>query len=308
MEKTFDNASITLNNGTKIPLCGLGCFNLNNTSQVVYEAIKNGIRLFDTAKFYKNEKEIGEGIAKALSEKIVKREELYIVTKIWMTDFEKVEETIKGQLKQLQVDYVDLYLLHWPLRVFDTEKQEFQKIPMYKLWANMEDLVDKGYTKSIGVSNFNVQLLLDMLTYCRIKPAINEVEVHPYFQNKGLIHFCQKFGIQIIAFNSFVQGIYAEKHKQSNKKFDLLKEQVIIDLAKQYNKSEGQIALNWAISQNIVVIPKSNSQTRILENYQSVNFRLKKEDYEKIALLEEGLRFCVDVQDWEELGKINIFA
>lgn len=296
---------LTLNNGTKIPRAGLGCFNLTTTAITVYEAIKAGVRLLDTAYIYENEKEVGEGIAKAIQEKLVERKDLYVITKIWINQYEDVEGSIKESLKKLQLDYVDLYLLHWPKREFKNNK--ITRLPTYKLWANMENLVTKGLTKSIGVSNFNAQLLLDMLTYCEIKPVINEIECHPYYQRKSLVDFCHKFGINVIAYNSLVLGRYAIR-KDEIKDFNLLKESLVEDLAKKYNKSSGQIALNWAISQDIIVIPKSNSIDRIKSNTESSKFRLEKEDLALFDKLETGKRLCDDIDNLEKYGLYDNFA
>ncbi len=229
-----------------------------------------------------------------------------------MTHYDRVEETIKQQLKDLQLDYVDLYLLHWPLRVHDEQKNEFQRIPLHKLWANFEDLVKKGLTKSIGVSNFNVQLLIDMMTYCEILPAVNEFELHPYFQRKGLLDFHKKFNIHIIAYGSLIKGSYTEVHTKGKngqeKIFDLLNDEVIIEIAKKHGKSTAQVALSWATSQNITVIPKSSNTERMLSNFEGVNFNLDNEDFEKIKKLDVNKRFCDAIDSFEGLGKIDIFA
>lgn len=303
----LNTKSIKLNNGYQMPLSGLGTYKILD-SEVIYQAIKLGIRLFDTALFYNNEKVVGEGIAKAISEKLVKREELFVITKLWMTHYDKVEETITQQLKDLQLDYVDLYLLHWPLRVHDESKNEFQKIPLHKLWANLEALVKKGLTKSIGVSNFNVQLLIDMMTYCEIVPAVNEFELHPYFQRKGLLDFHKKFNIHVIAYGSLIKGSYTEIHTKGKKEYDLLNDEVIVELAKKYEKSTAQIALSWATSQGVTVIPKSSNLERMLSNYEGVNVILKPEDIELLKKLDINKRFCDAIDSFDGYGKIDIFA
>lgn len=301
------SSSITLNNGISMPLCGLGTAGLKDPSKGVYEAIKSGVRMFDCAQYYQNEKEVGEGFGKALKDSIVKREELFIISKIWMTHYDRVEETIRQQLKDLQVEYLDLYMLHWPLRTFDQKTKEFQRIPMYKLWAELERLVKLKLVRSIGVSNFNVQILLDILTYCEIKPAANEIEIHPYLQQKGLVQFCQKMGIQVIAFKTLTLGVNP-KYVKDPEKYQLLKEPLLSELAKKYKKTETQIALNWAISQNIIVIPRTNTPDRMVENLESVNFRLEKEDVDKFDKFDCGVRFVVEINFWEEFGEIDIFS
>lgn len=300
---------VMLNNNFQIPRIGLGCFNLADTTETVYQAIKSGVRLFDTAYIYGNEEKIGEAISRAIKENIIIRKDLFIITKIWMSQYDDVEKAIKESLSKLKLEYIDLYLLHWPLRAVDSNNQ-IQRLPTYKLWGNMEALVNNGYTKSIGVSNFNSQLLLDILTYCEIKPAVNEIECNPYFQRKGLVEFCHKFGINVIAYNSLVLGRYAIR-KDEIKDLNLLDDCLIHDLAKKYNKSNAQIALNWAISKDIIVIPKSNNIERIVDNTDSINFRLKKDDLKLFDKLDLGKRFCDDVDKTEYLGNygsIDIFA
>jgi len=282
--------TVKLNSGFEIPLCGLGTCATKDPEQIVYDSIKAGIRLFDTALFYKNEEEIGKGLERALADKLCKREELFIITKIWPTHYEKVEETMKSQLKSLRIDYVDLYLLHWPLRVFN-EKGEIQRIPTHVLWKDMENLVKKGYTKSIGVSNFSVQILLDMLTYCEIPPAVNEVEFHPYHGRIELLNFCNKFNIKVIAYNSLVSGGYV----RDNENYKIFENKTIIELSQKYKKTEGQIILNFAASQGVITIPKSDKVNRVVENYSNLEFRLEEEDLKKLLLLDEGKIFCKDV-------------
>lgn len=296
----------TLNNGHQIPLCGMGTWAIFD-SNFYYEAIKSGIRMLDTGEYYNNEKFIGEGIAKAVKENIVKREEICIVTKIWPDNYSKVEETLNKQLKDLQVEYVDVYLLHWPLRLYDKEKKEFQKIPTYKLWAEMESLVKKGLVKSIGVSNFNVQILIDIFTYCEIKPSVNEFELNPYFQRKGLVDFCKKFGIHMIAYGSLVKSDYMEKYKQGGN-FDFANEEIVKELMKKYGRSDVHIALNWAISQNISVIPKTTNLQRIPSNLESTSFRLSDEDLEKMRKLDANKRMCDLIDTWEEYGGCDPFS
>lgn len=300
---------ITLNNGHKMPLFGIGTYLMENIEENVYLSIKNGVRLIDTALMYNNETDVGKGIKRAIEEKVVERKDLFIVTKLWMTHFDKVQDTFKEQLKNLNLDYVDLYLIHWPKRVI-TEKNgiyEVDKTPTHKIWYEMEELVRKGLVKSIGVSNFNCQLLLDLFTYCEIKPVINEIELQPYYQRKNLIEFCKKFEVNIIAYGSLVLGVYAKK-KNDFVKYNLLQEKEIIALAKKYNKSEAQIALNWAISQNVVVIPKSSSIKRIIENLDSVKFRLSKEDMELLKKLDENKRFCNEIDKIQNFGLYDNFA
>ena len=282
------STNIKLNNGVEMPRIGLGTSKIQEIDKVVYDSIKNGLRMIDTAFSYNNEKEVGEGINKALNEGIVERKDLFVITKLTFLQKHNPEEAIKNQLKTLNLSYVDLYLDHWPFQIYTVDGKTY-KTPTHVLWKNMEDLVRKGYTKSIGVSNYNVQLLTDILSFCEIKPVINEIEVHPYFTNKKLIEYCQSQEIQIIAYNSLVKGTYVAKHQ---KNLNLLEENIIHELSTKYEKTPGQIALNWSLSRNIIVIPSSSNGKRITENLGSLNFKLSKEEIEKISTLQIGFKFC----------------
>ena len=192
----------TLNDGAKMPKVGLGVY-LVDSIDLIYEAIvTEGYRHIDTASFYKNEELIGEALQKVFQNSDVKREDLYVVTKIWGDQRNDVEGAIKESLTKLNLDYVDLYLMHWPLAYKEDENGNkfFDKIPIHKTWGEMELLVEKGYTKSIGVSNFNVQSIIDLLTYAKIQPVCNQIELHPYLVQDGLIDFLHKVNIRPVAY------------------------------------------------------------------------------------------------------------
>lgn len=310
MENNKINRSIELNNGYKMPILGFGTFKSESLSDHIYNVIQAGVRLIDTAEYYENEKEVGSGIKKALENNIVKREDLFVVTKIWPTHFdasnngELMENTIKKQLDLLNLDYVDLYLAHWPCPSFDDKKNEFPKQPWFKLWPVFESFVDKKYTKSIGVSNFNVQLLLDLLSYCRIKPVINQVEFHPYLCQNNLLEFCKKVDIRLMAYNSLVSGVYVN---DDNKKYDIKNNKTICEISKKHNKTEVQIILNWAISKKVVVIPKSNNIDRVKQNLETLEFKLSNEELDMIDKLDENKRFNYTSR-FKWTNNIDLFA
>lgn len=280
-----------LNNDQIIPSIGLGTAYMNNVAEVVYQSVKIGVRLIDSAAKYGNEKEIGEAISRAIKENIVKREELFIITKLDCFDRNDPEKAIKQSLEKLQLDYVDLYFDHWPLTLHTSNDSVIQKNPTHIVWGKMEELVRKGYTKSIGVSNYNSQSILDLLSYCEIKPVALEVEFHPYLYQKGLLELCNRQNILLIAYNSFVRGPYIEKF-HSHMKVNLFEEDVIKNLSVKYNKTNAQIALNWAIFQGIIVIPKSSNIERIKENNQATNFKLNEDEIQLINKLNINYRFC----------------
>jgi len=294
------------------PKIGLGTCNLKEIEEVVYESIKDGIRLIDTASCYKNEEQVGRGIKKAIDEGIVKREDLFVVTKCWITEKSDPEKALKSSLERLELDYVDLYLDHWPSgKCYDDKlENKFDLISIRDMWPKMEKLVNDRLTKFIGVSNYNVQNILIILSICKIKPVVNEVEFHPYLYQKGLKEFCDKEDIKIFSYNPLVKGGYCKKeiHQKAIKEkgLDLLNEEIILNLAKQYSKSPGQIVLNWHIHLGVIPIPGTTNPKRMKENLEAESFTMKDEDYNSISALceKKEYRFC------DSLGiyGIDIFA
>jgi D-xylose reductase len=294
-----------------IPKIGLGTYNMGNTEhtcEVIYNSIKDGTRLIDTAAVYGTETGIGLGIKKAISENIVKREDLFIITKCGKHARENPEEAIKGSLKALQLDYVDLYLDHWPLFLRINEKGEnFQLVPLHIFWPKFESLVEKGYTKYIGVSNYNVQTLINLLSFCKIKPFANEVEFHPYLYQKNLLFFCKKENIKILAYNPLCKGNYDYHSNEEKIEYDLLNHPIIKEISEKYKKTPGQIVLNWEIQKNVIPIPATSKSTRMKENLGSTEFNIEKEDIEKIYSLNKNYRFGSSLT-WNILDKYDIFA
>ena len=282
--------TIKLNNGLEMPRYGLGTLLVKDLPNIIYAGIKAGVRLFDTALVYQNEKEVGEGIKKAIDDKLVKREELFISTKIWVTHREDPISCLQSQLKVLGLDYVDLYLDHAPVFVAKDMTGKDIKVPMHVFWKNMEEAVKKGLTKSIGVCNYNVQSLLNLLSFCEIKPVVNQFELHPYLTQPGLVKFCKEHDIKIMAYNSLGKNFYVEKfHKDSN--LNLIEDKVVIEVALKNKKTPGVILLSWAISQDFIVIPSTSNPERFKENLISMTFKLSEEDIEKLNKLNIPYRF-----------------
>ena len=282
---------------------------MQNASEVIYQSIKDGTRLIDTASKYGNEEEVGKGIKRAIEEEIVKRDDLFIVTKCWISEKEDPEKALRQSLVRLGLDYVDLYLDHWPSGKCYGGKEDFKLVSMKEMWPKMENLVDQGLTKSIGVSNYNVQNLLIILSICKIKPAVDEVEFHPYLYQKDLKEFCDKIGITIFAYNPLVKGSYCKnRHEKimNEKGLDLLNEDIIKNLSHKYGKTPGQIVLNWHIHFGIVPIPGTSNPERMKENLESTKFTLDENDIQSISSLVETkeFRFC----DSFGLYGIDIFA
>ena len=308
--------TIKLNNGLNIPIIGLGTTLMKNVAEVVYQSIKDGVRLIDTASRYRNEEEVGKGINKAISEGIVKREDLFVVTKCWLFEKDDPEKALKNSLKKLNLSYIDLYLDHWPCGKDYTGENKFKFISLEELWKKFESFVERGMTKSIGVSNYKVQNILYLLSFCKIKPVVNEVEFHPYLYQKNLKEFCDKEDIKIISYYPLVTGgNYKTRFQQyskiiEEKKLDLLNEDIVQNLAKKYGKTPGQIVLNWHIQLGAIPIPGTSNVNRMKENLASVEFKLEEKDVFLLSSFNyKKFRFCNPMNLFGgNLYGINVFA
>lgn len=263
--------TVTLHNGVKMPWFGLGVFKVEEGDQVVESVkatIKNGYRSIDTAAIYQNE----EGVGKGIKESGVPREELFITSKVWNSDqgYEKTLAAFDESLRKLGLDYLDLYLIHWP------GKDKYKDT-----WRALEKLYKDGRVKAIGVSNFNVHHLESLLEDAEIKPMVNQVEFHPRLTQTELRDYCKKQGIQVEAWSPLMQG-------------KLLDDQVLTDIAKKYNKSVAQVILRWDLQNEVVTIPKSIKEHRIIENADIFDFELSAEDVEKINALNKDERVGPD--------------
>ena len=297
-------------NEIKIPNIGIGTANMQKVEEVVYQAIKDGVRLIDTASMYKNEEQVGNAINKAINEGIVKREDLYVVTKFWLDEKEDPEKALRASLDRLKLNYVDLFLDHWPTGKCYNGQYNFKLICVKEYWPKMEKCVDDGLTKAIGVSNYNVQNLLIVLSVARIKPLVNEVEFHPYLYQKDLLEFCNLEKIKILAYNPLVKGVYCkERHgkEMEEKKLDLLNEPEVKSLAEKHGKTPGQIVLNWEIQKGVIPIPGTSKPERMKENLEATNFQLDQSDCETLEhYAEHDKEFRI--ADSDKIYGIDIFA
>lgn len=299
---------LTLNNGLSIPAVGLGtlCAKEHLTEIVKSAVIDYGYRHIDTARNYENEQYVGEAIQSLIKEGKVKREDLFITTKIFNHEKVKgeIEPILKDSLKKLKLDYVDLVLVHWPIGASNKDTKKIVQTPLYQTWSEFEDCCKKGLCKSIGVSNFGVQLLLDMFTYANIKPAVNQIEVHPYLTQEDLVGFCQEQGIVVEAYSPLGSlGTLDWRPCKDN----ILKDEVLTGLAAKYKKSNAQIALNWGLNRKYVIIPKTEKKERLQENMLAANFTMDKADYDKVSALNRNMR-CFDTKYWDSTLHIPMFA
>ncbi len=257
----------TLHNGVKMPWFGLGVYLSEEGQEVinaVKAAIKAGYRSIDTAAFYKNEEGVGQGIKEAG----VPREELFITTKVWNTDqgYESTLAAFNESLKKLDLDYIDLYLVHWPV------KEKYKET-----WKALETLYKEGKVRAIGVCNFQIHHLEDLLADAEIAPMVNQVECHPRLTQKELLSYCQEHNIQLEAWSPLGRG-------------KMLDEPTLKELAAKYNKTVAQIILRWDLQCGIVTIPKSVKEQRIIENADIFDFELSNEDMSSIDSMNRNHR------------------
>lgn len=261
---------VVFNNRIEIPGLGLGVFQIPNeeTAEVVKTGIINGYRLIDTAQIYGNEKGTGEGIKEGLKITGLNREDLFVTSKVWNAHISKEEalNSFEESLKKLQLDYLDLFLIHWP------GKDSFKES-----WLALEELYEAGKIRAIGVSNFEIHHLEELLSYAKVIPALNQIELHPKLSQKEIRDFCKQHDIKIQAWSPLMQG-------------QLLDHPIIKEIAKKHKKSTAQIILRWDIEQEILLVVKSVHENRMLSNSDVFDFKLDNEDMERLNSLNQSLR------------------
>ncbi|MBA0872719.1 hypothetical protein Goshw_019276 [Gossypium schwendimanii] len=313
--------AITLNNGFQMPIIGLGVWRMEKKAikDLIIESIKIGFRHFDCACIisfqnslaftnfdivftkclmfcaadYKNEAEVGEALCEAIKTGL-----------LWNTDHGHVVEACKHSLKKLQLDYLDLYLVHFPISIRHTGDSSLPplinvpldedgvldietNISLETTWHAMEDLVSMGLVRSIGISNYDIFLTRDCLAYSKIKPAVNQIEIHPYFQRESLVNFCQKHGICVTA-HTPLGGADANTKRFGT--VSCLDDPILKGIAEKYKKTVAQIVLRWGIQRNTVVIPKTSKSERLKENFKVLEFELAKEDMDVIQAIDKSYR------------------
>ncbi|MBF0774184.1 aldo/keto reductase [Mammaliicoccus sciuri] len=264
-------------NGNSIPALGLGTFRVENNDEcreAVKHAIISGYRHIDTAQTYHNEEKVGQGIKEGLEAAGLNREDLFITTKLWMTDYgrENVQSAYEASLKRLGLDYVDLYLIHWPGQDKDL---------ITETWKAMENLYNEGKIKNIGVSNFHVHHLEELLQEASIKPVINQIECHPYLTQKELRAYLEAQKIVAQSWSPLMNG-------------QILEDEVVKEIANELGKTPAQVIIRWNIDENIVVIPKSVTPSRIEENLNVFDFELSEDQLSRLNALNKDERIGPD--------------
>lgn len=269
----------TLANNVTIPTLGFGVFQVPNqgaAKQAVIDSIKTGYRLIDTAASYGNEREVGEGIKAAIEEGIVKREDLFITSKLWVHDVTatKAPRAIQDSLDRLQLDYLDLLLIHQPYN------------DVFGAWKAMEAAYEKGLVKSIGVSNFDNAQITNLAKFNDIKPMVAQIEVNPFCQNIEKVQYMQNYGVQIEAWAPFAEGQH-----------DLFKNELLQSIGDKYNKSVAQVVLRWLYQRDIIPLAKSVKPERMQQNIDVLDFELSDEDKEQIKTLDTNQSQFFDHHD-----------
>jgi 2,5-diketo-D-gluconate reductase A len=274
---------IVLNNGVEMPILGFGVFQVRDAEvceQSVYEAIQTGYRLIDTAASYLNEDAVG----KAIKRSGVTREELFVTTKLWIQDagYERTKKAFDKSLHRLQLDTLDLYLIHQPFG------------DVYGAWHAMEELYREGRTRAIGVSNFQPDRIMDLIVHNEVVPAVNQIETHPFNQQIETQKFLQENNVQIESWGPFAEG-----------KNNIFQNELLLSIAGKCRKTVAQVILRWLTQRGVVVIPKSVRKERIVENFNIFDFELSSEDMDAIISLDTKVTSFFDHRDPEIVKRLG---
>ncbi|WP_017814526.1 aldo/keto reductase [Paenibacillus shenyangensis] len=275
--------TVTLNNGIEMPIIGFGVYQVPDAEEcenAVYEALMAGYRLIDTAAGYVNE----EAVGRAIKRSGIPREQLFVTTKLWVQDagYKKTQQAFARSMQKLQLDYLDLYLIHQPFGDY------------YGAWRAMEELYHQGKIRAIGVSNFLPDRLMDLIMNNDITPAVNQIETHPFYQQNESAAFLKEHGVYHQSWAPFAEGLN-----------NMFGNDVLVAIAARHNKSVAQIVLRWMVQRDIVVIPKSVRKERIIENFDIFDFELDAEDIRQIASLDTGKSLFLSYLDPEVAKKMG---
>ena len=301
-----------MNQVKKIPQVGFGLWKIpkDECANTVYEAIKHGYRHLDSASDYGNEVEVGNGIKRAIDDELCSRDDLWVTSKLWNTYHARshVQTAIERSLNDLKLDYLDLYLVHFPIALryvpFETRypaewlydpnaespNMQVANVPLHETWQAMENLVDRQLTKQIGVCNYNSALLHDLLSYAKIKPAMLQIESHPYLTQEALIRLCKINNIPVTAFSPLGSLSYVELDMANNQE-SVLQKQIVVQAAQRTGKTPAQVILRWGIQRGNAIIPKTTKPARMIENLSIFDFELTDQEMQEINQLNINRRF-----------------
>ncbi len=293
--------TLVFKNNDQMPALGLGTW--KSEPGEVYSAVKiaiqEGYRHIDCAPIYGNEKEVGQALSECIKEGLVTREELWLTSKLWNDAHAKADvvPALQQTLQDLQTDYLDLYLIHWPVAIhkgaqFPLSGSDFvalTEIPLTETWSGMETCANLGLTRHIGVSNFGIKALQTVMADCTIAPEANQVECHPHFQQNELLDFCRSNNIHFTSYSPLGSMDRSEAFKSDDEP-SLLENKVIIGIAELHQATPAQVILSWNLHRDTSVIPKSVNQKRIKENLEAAQLELSEADMEAIAGIDSGYR------------------
>lgn len=319
--------TIPLSNGHEMPSVGLGMWKVDpaDVPELIEHAVERGYRHFDNACDYGNEAQVGEGLRRVLGSGRCRREDLWITSKLWNTYHapEHVRPALEKSLRDLQLGYLDLYLIHFPISqkyvpidhryppgwFYDpaaaTPRMEFAPVPIMETWRAMEELVDQGLVRQIGISNFGTSLIRDLLASARIRPAVLQVEMHPYLTQEKLLRYCKQEEIAVTAFSPLGAMSYFSLGMAQTSE-SVLDQAVVRAAAFHHGKTPAQIVLRWGLQRGTAIIPKTSQPQRLTENLELFDFALSEEEMQGISALNQNRRFN-DPGDFCE-GAFNTFC
>jgi D-xylose reductase len=308
---TMNSIALKLNTGGELPSVGFGLWKVEKQTApaIVEEAARAGYRHFDCASDYGNEAEVGQGLQRVLGG-ICKRDELWVTSKLWNTNHapQHVRQACERSLRDLQLDYLDLYLIHFPIALefvppesrypagwFDDPnaaepKMKPARVPIAETWRAMELLVQSGLVRNVGVCNFGVSLLRDLFSYAAIRPAVLQVEMHPYLAQEKLVRFCHEEGVAVTAFSPLGAASYFQLGMATEDE-SVLNQPVVRAAAERHGKSPAQVVLRWGVQRGTAVIPKTSRTERLPENLAIFDFELTAEEMSAISALDRNRRF-----------------